>query len=205
MTNASQRTGQGGVLSRVAADFTTRAWVLIPIGVGINFVVGTLVNALQLPIFLDTIGTILVAIMAGPWVGALTGLMSSLVIGITSPASMAFAPTSIAIGLVAGFLVLHGMFRSYPRTLVSGVILALTGVIVSSPIVVLVFGGAGGSPGQSAVTAFLLATGANLWRSVVTSQLLVAGTDKVISVFVAVIIARAIPERYRPQKARQTL
>ena len=60
---------EGGLFSRIASDFTTRAWVLIPIGVGINFVGGTLVNVLQLPVFLDTIGTILVALLAGPWVG----------------------------------------------------------------------------------------------------------------------------------------
>jgi energy-coupling factor transport system substrate-specific component len=63
----AESTGQAerGFFSRIASDFTTRAWVLIPVGVGINFVGGTLVTVLKLPIFLDTIGTILVALLAG--------------------------------------------------------------------------------------------------------------------------------------------
>ena len=81
MAQTSRSAEGGSIFSRIASDFTTRAWVLIPIGVGINFVVGTLVNVLQLPLFLDTIGTILVALLAGPWVGAMTGLVTNLVLG----------------------------------------------------------------------------------------------------------------------------
>ena len=82
-----------GFFSRIASDFTTRAWVLIPVGVGINFVGGTLVTVLKLPIFLDTIGTILVALLAGPWVAALTGLITNLVLGVSDPTLIAFAPS----------------------------------------------------------------------------------------------------------------
>jgi energy-coupling factor transport system substrate-specific component len=63
-----------GFFSRIVSDFTTRACVLILAGVGISVVGETLVTVLRLSIFLDTIGTILVALLAGPWVGALTGL-----------------------------------------------------------------------------------------------------------------------------------
>lgn len=34
-----------------------------------------LLSMLKLPIFLDSIGTVLVGIMAGPWAGGLTGLL----------------------------------------------------------------------------------------------------------------------------------
>jgi energy-coupling factor transport system substrate-specific component len=40
---------------------------------------------------------------------------------------------------------------------------------------------------------------------VFTTSVIVEVVDKLISVFVAVFVARAIPERYRPQKAQQTL
>src|SRR5215208_1837659 len=161
----------------MASDFTTRAWVLIPVGVGINFVGGTLVTVLKLPIFLDTIGTILVALLAGPWVAALTGLITNLVLAVSDPTLIAFAPVNVAIGLIAGFLALRGWFKTYPKIVLSGLIIMLTGAILSAPIVVLAFAGVQGSPGRSALTAF----------------------------FLAVFVARAIPERYRPQKAQQTL
>ena len=194
-----------GFLSRIASDFTTRAWVLIPVGVGVNFVGGTLVTVLKLPIFLDTIGTILVALLAGPWVAALTGLITNLVLAVSDPTLIAFAPVNVAIGLIAGFLALRGWFKTYPKIVLSGLIIMLTGAILSAPIVVLAFAGVQGSPGRSALTAFFLATGSNIWQSVFTTSVIVEVVDKLISVFVAVFVARAIPERYRPQKAQQTL
>jgi energy-coupling factor transport system substrate-specific component len=194
-----------GFFSQIASDFTTRAWVLIPVGVGINFVGGTLVTVLKMPIFLDTIGTILVALLAGPWGAALTGLTTNLVLGVTDPPMIAFAPVNVAIGLIAGFLALRGWFKTYPQIVVSGLIIMLTGVILSAPIVVLAFGGVTSSPSRSALTAFFLATGSSIWGSVFTTGVIVEVVDKLISVFVAVFVARAIPERYRPQKAKQTL
>ncbi len=194
-----------GFFSRIASDFTTRAWVLIPVGVGINFVGGTLVTVLRLPIFLDTIGTILVALLAGPWVAAVTGLITNLILGVTDPTLIAFAPVNVAIGLIAGFLALWGWFKTYPKIVASGLVIMLTGVVLSAPIVVLAFGGVTGSPGRSALTTYFLAMGNNIWGSVFTRGIIVEVVDKLISVFVAVFVARAIPERFRPQKAQQTL
>ena len=50
----------------------------MPIAVAINIILGaTVANALKLPIYLDSIGTILVGALAGPVAGALTGFLSN--------------------------------------------------------------------------------------------------------------------------------
>jgi len=54
------RAGGLPFIRSISEDFTTRAWVLIPIGIGINVVGGYIAQVLRLPIFLDVIGTILV-------------------------------------------------------------------------------------------------------------------------------------------------
>ncbi|MBK6793312.1 MAG: hypothetical protein IPG80_12440 [Anaerolineales bacterium] len=54
-------------------QYTT--WVLIPIAIAINVAVGQIVLVLKLPVFLDSIGTVLVAVLCGPWAGALTGAL----------------------------------------------------------------------------------------------------------------------------------
>ena len=46
--------------------------------IAINVVLGSLTVALRLPLYLDSIGTILVGALAGPWAGALTGVLSNL-------------------------------------------------------------------------------------------------------------------------------
>ena len=71
-------------VERVRRDFTPLTLTLIPLGIALNIVVGQLVGALNLPIFLDSIGTVLVALLAGPWVAALTGLLSNLIWGLIS-------------------------------------------------------------------------------------------------------------------------
>jgi len=54
--------------------------VLIPIAIAINIVLGqTVAAALKLPIYLDSIGTILVGAIAGPVPGMLTGLLANLI------------------------------------------------------------------------------------------------------------------------------
>ncbi|MER3514632.1 MAG: ECF transporter S component, partial [Chloroflexota bacterium] len=58
---------------RIRSDFTTLTWVMIPVAIAINIAVGQLIFALKIPLYLDSIGTVLVGVLAGPWAGALTG------------------------------------------------------------------------------------------------------------------------------------
>ena len=43
-------------------EFSTVTWVMIPVAIAINIAIGQL--ALSLPIYLDTIGTVLVGVLA---------------------------------------------------------------------------------------------------------------------------------------------
>ena len=70
----------------VARQFTTRVIVLMPVAIAINIVLGaTVQQGLKLPIYLDSIGTILVGVLAGPLAGALTGILSNLIWGYLLP------------------------------------------------------------------------------------------------------------------------
>jgi len=46
-------------------DFSTITLVLMAVAIVLNIVLGQLVSLLKLPIFLDSIGTVLVALLAG--------------------------------------------------------------------------------------------------------------------------------------------
>ena len=65
------------MLDNIKKEFSTRTLVLIPIAIVINIVIGELTVRLKLPIYLDSIGTVLVGAIAGPWAGALTGTRST--------------------------------------------------------------------------------------------------------------------------------
>ena len=101
--------------------FSTRVIALMPVAIAINIVLGyTVQQVLKLPIYLDSIGTILVGVLAGPIPGALTGILSNLIWqyapviggGTIGP----FAITAGVIGLLAGLWGQLGIYRSRPAT-----------------------------------------------------------------------------------------
>jgi hypothetical protein len=108
----------------IARQFGTRTIVLMALAIPINIVLGqTVASALKLPVYLDSIGTILVGVLAGPIAGAATGLLSNLawtfVLGGTplgSPFAWPFAIVAAAIGFMAGLFGAAGVFRSRPGT-----------------------------------------------------------------------------------------
>lgn len=195
---------------QLQADFTTVAWVLIPIGVGINVVGGTLVGALRIPLFLDVIGTMLVAILAGPWVAVIAGVLTNIILGFTkTPTIIPFAITNAAIALVVGWMATRGWFRvddmqGYLRLVGAGIVVAFVATVVSAPIAVVLFGGIGGGT-TDVITAFFLATGNSILESVLATSFIVEPVDKTVSIFVAFFIARAVPDRYRPERAFEAL
>jgi len=95
----------------IKKDFTTRTLVLIPVAIAINIAVGTLVIYLKLPVYLDSIGTVLVGAVAGPWAGALTGALANLIWGLFTPNVAPFFYVAAAIGLMAGFFGHRGVFQ----------------------------------------------------------------------------------------------
>jgi hypothetical protein len=107
----------------VRRQFDTRTIVLIPIAIAINIVLGqTVASALKVPIYLDSIGTIFVGVVAGPVPGMLTGLLSNLVWTYVLPApfnsqfAAPFAVVAVEIGLLAGLFGRFNWFRSRPNT-----------------------------------------------------------------------------------------
>jgi hypothetical protein len=102
-------------------SFSTRVITLMPVAIAINIVLGVVVQQyLKLPIYLDSIGTILVGVLAGPLAGAATGILSNLIWqyapviggGTIGP----FAITAGVIGLLAGFWGQLGVFRPRPAS-----------------------------------------------------------------------------------------
>ncbi|MDQ6794458.1 MAG: hypothetical protein M3067_06520 [Chloroflexota bacterium] len=101
--------------------FSTRVIALMPAAIAINIVLGyTVQTVLKLPIYLDSIGTILVGVLAGPIAGALTGILSNLIWqyapGIGGGTIGPFAVTAGVIGFLAGIWGYLGVFRPRPAS-----------------------------------------------------------------------------------------
>lgn len=173
-------------------DFTMLALLIIPIAVAVNFVGGQLASLLKLPFYLDTIGTIFAAMLCGPWVGAVAGVLTNVVTGIANPVNFAFIPVNLLAGLVTGFLARKNMFGVWWKWGISIILMSLTAIISSAPIVVLVFGGVTGG-GTSIITATAMAAGANIWTAVLGTEGIFTIVDRVISFFIGYLVIRVIP------------
>lgn len=188
--------GGSGLVGSIQKDFNTMTWVLIPVAIAINIAIGQIVLALKLPVFLDSIGTVLVGVLCGPWAGALTGLLSNLLWGVAlDPNLLPWFPIAAVIGAVAGILAKFGLFKNWWKTVISGFIIALSAAITGAPIAVLLFGGITSS-GSSVITAFLLQTGQGLITSVFSTNFLVEPVDKISTALLAFSIIEGLSARY---------
>ena len=89
-----------------------RKLTLMGFGVALNIVGAFIALQLKLPIYLDSIGTILIACLLGPKYAVLTGLSGSLISGITFDIySLYFAPVQIFTGFFAGYFYEKGFMK----------------------------------------------------------------------------------------------
>lgn len=192
--------GKRGFVANIKAQFSTKSLVLIPIAVGINLVGGTLASTLKLPLFLDMIGTVLAAALAGPWVAALVGLLTNVFLAlVANPVYLPYSLVSISVGLVTGFMVRAGFFKTLWGVAITWIATVLVSVVVASTITVLVFGGATGATGSSVLTATLIATSHKIVQSVVASSFIENLVDRAIAFLIAFVLLKRIPKRFISQ------
>lgn len=176
-------------------DFSLLALLLVPVGVSLSVVGYQMSNILKLPIFIDQIGTILVSMIAGPWVGMITGLLSNCVNGMLNPVAFGFAPVSMLLGLVSGFFSRWKWYTNIFGVVVGCAILNIVSAMSAAVVTVFMFGGVTGA-GTDLVTAAFLATGQALLSSVLSTNLLAGTINTVVNFAVSWIIVRRIPDRF---------
>ena len=192
--------------------FTTPRLVAIALCAALNFAIGNIVYLVKLPIYLDSIGTILCALLIFPdrraaficaSIAGFTGvILSGLVL---NPFLPWFMFTMLAIALVSALLTARATetFRARPlpvppfvaKVVMYGVITGVTSAVVSAPVVVWLFGGVTGS-GTAFVVAFFLKTGQQLLNSALLSGLTTEPIDKTLQVLLAALLYRATPREF---------
>lgn len=195
-------TKRASLLENIKKQFSTKTLVLIPIAVGINLIGGTLCSTLKLPLFLDMIGTVVVACLSGPWVAAITGLLTNIFLAIVAnPVNLPYAVVSVLCGLTVGYMVKLGLFKKWWGAVLVWLAITLVNAISASIVTVFVFGGATGINGTSVLTATLVVAMKNIFASVFSSSIVENLVDKGIAVLVAYFIVKKVPKRFLSQYA----
>ena len=126
--------------SHGSRSLAIRLLVLIPVAAAISLALSAVVDAVALPLFLDTTGTILAAALAGPAVGIATGVVTSVVNTLRNPTFWPFVVVQIIVALYAWAAARASLFRSLRTAVPAGLALGVIAAVTSTPISYLVFG-----------------------------------------------------------------
>ena len=178
------------------SGFNTFTFALMPIAIVINIAIGQLMVILKLPLYLDSVGTIMVGVLAGPIAGGVTGLLSHIIWSLLFDRMVIwFAPVALVVGVLAGIFGARSWLRK--RKLPTLVVLGgfLTGIVAA-----LIRAGSyvlGGITESS--TNVLLPIFQNLTDNIITANLLQGmlfdPLDKIISYLVVYFIFSRLTRR----------
>ena len=149
---------------------------------------------LRIPLYLDTLGTFLSAMLFGPFYGMIPGLLSGLLTGFTTDIySLFYLPVQLVTALAAGFLFYEKSFKTGKyRILLFAAAVTVPGTIVSASITAFLFGGITSS-GSSILVQLLHHTGLNLTASVFCVQLLTDYLDRAVMLCLSVLVLGVLP------------
>jgi energy-coupling factor transport system substrate-specific component len=166
---------------------------VVPVAAALNIVGGYINTALRLPTFLDMIGTMVSAILLGPWWGAVVGVITNVVSSfLTGPIGLPFAVCNVIGALVWGYANQWGWMKKQWSFFLVNMLAGLMVTLFAVPIYVFLFGGATGHF-SDIMTAAFLGMGQHLIVSVFSSNVLVNLADKIISGYVGLAIIEALP------------
>lgn len=173
----------------------TRGLALVPLAVALNVALAFVVAQFGLPVYLDTVGTVLATLLGGLGAGVAAGLLSQALSGLQIGAYMlAFAPLQVLAAVLARGVAERRGFASTPRSVAWGLALGLVMGLVSSVIAYLVFKGVTAT-GTTAVTSLLRGLGLSLPEAVVVASVGTDVLDKGLALPLVALALRALPDR----------
>lgn len=176
--------------------FTSYHVCLIAFAICLNLIGAQIALVLRLPIYLDSIGTMLIGAILGPFYGAFPNLLSGLILGMTSDIySLYYAPIGILLGILTGIVFRYKKENSL-WIFLAAFLITLPTTILSSIITVQLFGGITSS-GSTYLVTLLSKTKLGLTLSCFIVQFLTEYLDRVVGLFITLQILKKVPLKYR--------
>jgi len=186
----------GGWTGPLKFDLGSVGLVMIMGSLGLNFAGHAIAVTFHLPVFLDSTGTVLAGVIAGPWVGGSVGFISNLVSSNTiDPIAAPYGIVSFAVGFAAGLSRYLNWQKRASGWVALWLVCAAIAAVMSLPINFIVNGGRSGVGSGDSIYAALY--GAHLPRVLAAfiGEAVVDFPDKLITVVTALLIAQGLPER----------
>ena len=158
------------------------------VAVAMNIVLGIITSALGIPLYLDTLGTVLSAAILGPVPGIIVGALSNIITGlIYSVSDIPFCLVNMAVGLIVGLVAKKWKFGVVPA-IITGVALSFICPAIGTPIGIYVYGGLNGSVSDMLVMSLVQAS---FLRNVASNLI-----DKIGTCIIGYLLIKAMPMRF---------
>lgn len=162
------------------------------IATAVNIVLGIATSALKLPFYLDTLGTVVTAVLFGPLPGAIVGALTNIITGfIYSIRDIPFLLVNVAVALIVGFAA-----KKFKFTLVTaiacGLILSVVCPLIGTPIGILIYGGLTGTVSDVLVMA-LKNSGSSIFAASFIAKIGNNLLDKVGTCVLAYFLIKSLP------------
>lgn len=171
--------------------------VLIPACIGINYLGKLFASVLKLPLWLDSIGTCIGAVLGGPIIGGICGAANNLIYGFTTGDSitLVYALTSLGIGVAVGIMARLGRMQKLSGAVLTACVAGFVAVLISTPLNILFWGGTTGNLWGDAVFAWSQASGLPVALGSFLDEVIVDVPDKLITLLIVFAIIKGLPKK----------
>ncbi len=170
--------------------------LIVVVCVLVNFLGRRLAASLELPLWLDSFGTVFAAYVLGPISGAIVGCTGNVIYSIWDEPSLVYGVVSIFIGVTVGAAARRKYFESvFKSTSLAGGV-AIGSALLSTVLNLLVFTGSTGNVWGDGVRDFLQERGAAQAIAVGIGQLYLDFLDKLVTVLALYFVLK-LSKRFR--------
>lgn len=174
---------------------------ILAFAAALNLIGGTAALLLHLPIYLDTLGTMIAAALFGPFWGVIPGIISGIFSGFTSDIyAFYYIPVQLVTGMMAGIVFRRFMSKNW-KIFFAAVIVSLPGTVVSASITAQLFGGITSS-GSTVLVQLLHRFGMNLTFAVCAVQVFTDYIDRIVVMAITLMIWNFIPSSMKHGKQK---
>lgn len=179
----------------IADEFSPPMLPFIGFCVALNLTVGQITALLKLPVYLDSIGTVLLAVLSGPVSAVVAGSFANLIAAASGNPPMAFfIPVIMVIGGFTGLVARLGFFKRWYSAVAGGLLLGIPAAAISSLISAYVFGGVTIGAADF-IVLFFRSQGYTLYQSTLLQAFIMDPLDKMLTYIIVFLLVRNLPVR----------
>ncbi len=174
--------------------------LLVALGIALNIALNRLAAVIGIPLYLDSVGTVFVAVVGGNLPGVLAGFLTNVLLSLTGGDEMTFyyGVISILIAATASFMARKGRFASLGKSLTTVPLLALIGGGLGSLLTFALYGLSFGEELSAKLAHFFYDNGLrSVFWAQLSGDLLTDLADKLLVVLIVWPLLCLVPKSLR--------